>query len=169
MRRCGSVRFWLWSFRWVARCQRLLRAGQTTPSSWASSFGKVFSRPNIFSNGVQFLKVGNSCQCRQDCWLQNVPLKTAYDDLFKMVRDPERVVAEFWVEGEWYVEFRRSLSVREFERWKELQGELYNISLEIDTPEFKKDWQGLEKKKGHLSFFLCTLVVGILGHRPFCT
>jgi len=39
-----------------------------------------------------------------------VPLKIAYEDLFRMVRDPDRVVADHWVEEEWTVDFR-SLSL----------------------------------------------------------
>jgi hypothetical protein len=47
----------------------------------------------------------------QDCWLLNVPLKITYEDLFKLARDPNAVVAEYWEEDEWIVDFKRSLSL----------------------------------------------------------
>jgi len=37
-----------------------------------------------------------------------------------MVRDPNATVADCWDEGEWFVDFRRALSVREFENWEKL-------------------------------------------------
>lgn len=71
---------------------------------------------HLFKWGAIF-KVGNGDNCRfwQDCWLLDVPLKIAYDNLYKMVRDPNAAVADCWDEGEWFVDFRRALSVREFE------------------------------------------------------
>jgi hypothetical protein len=73
-----------------------------------------------------------------------VPLKIAYEDLFKMVRDPDSVVADHWVEDEWTVDFRRSLSVRDFDRWIELKGELDTVVLEEENTDLVI-W-GLEKK-----------------------
>jgi hypothetical protein len=62
----------------------------------------------------------------------NVPLKIAYEDLFKLARDPDISVAECWVEDKWFIDFKRSLSFQDFERWSELKGELDRISLEYD-------------------------------------
>jgi hypothetical protein len=41
----------------------------------------------------------------------NVPLKVAFDDMFKLIRDPEATVSDCWVDDEWWVDFRRALSV----------------------------------------------------------
>ncbi|XP_066354890.1 uncharacterized protein [Miscanthus floridulus] len=49
-----------------------------------------------------------------------------------MVRDPECYVYDCWVE-DWYIDFRRPLSVPEFERWKALQDELANVVLDSDS------------------------------------
>lgn len=66
------------------------------------------------------------------------------DDLFKLIRDPDIMVAECWIEGEWYVEFKRALSVQEFDRWTELKRELSRIHLDHDNPDIVI-W-ALEKK-----------------------
>ena len=42
---------------------------------------------------------GDNCRFWQDCWLLNVPPKIAFDDLYKMVRDPYVSVSDCW-EGE---------------------------------------------------------------------
>lgn len=49
-----------------------------------------------------------------------------------MVRDPNAAVADCWDEGEWFVDFRRALSVREFESWEKLHNLLLQITLEPD-------------------------------------
>jgi hypothetical protein len=88
---------------------------------------------HLFKWGAIF-KVGNGDNCRfwQDCWLLDVPLKIAYDNIYKMVRDPNAAVADYWDEGEWFVDFRRALSMREFENWEKLHNLLLQITLEPD-------------------------------------
>ena len=67
---------------------------------------------HLFKWGANFkVKDGLNCRFWQDCWALNVPLKVANADLFSMVRDPDTVVADHWVEEEWSVDFRRSLSL----------------------------------------------------------
>jgi hypothetical protein len=66
-----------------------------------------------------------------------------------MVRDPECYVYDCWVE-DWYIDFRRPLSVPEFERWKALQDELANVVLD-------SDYLGFRKRK---SFSLPNLYIG---------
>jgi len=39
----------------------------------------------------------------------------AYENIYKMVRDPYCSVADCWVDAEWYVDFRRALSIGELE------------------------------------------------------
>jgi hypothetical protein len=48
------------------------------------------------------------------------------------------------VENEWFIDFKRSLSFQDFERWSELKGELDRISLEYDQNDIMS-W-GLENK-----------------------
>jgi len=47
-----------------------------------------------------------------------------------MVRDTDCTVADCWEEGEWQIEFRKALSLREFELWKELLEDLDEVNLE---------------------------------------
>jgi len=91
---------------------------------------------------------GLNCRFWQDCWILDVPLKIAFEDLFKLVRDPDIIVADCWVDNDWFVDFKRSLSMLEFERWSKLKGELSNVSLEQDSNDIIR-W-GLEKK-GHFT------------------
>jgi len=51
----------------------------------------------------------------------DVPLKVAYEDLFKLARDPEVTVADCWADNDLWVDFKRTLSVKDFERWSELK------------------------------------------------
>jgi len=46
---------------------------------------------------------------------------------------------------DWYIDFRRPLSVPEFERWKALQDELANVVLDSDSHDVVI-W-ALEKEK----------------------
>jgi len=72
------------------------------PSKGSSQFWKgLYKVKHLFKCGALF-KVRNELKCRfwQDCWLLNVPLKVAYDDLFGLVRDPESVVVDHWVDEE---------------------------------------------------------------------
>ena len=50
-----------------------------------------------------------------------MPLKVAYEDLFKLARDPEVTVADCWADNDLWVDFKRTLSVKDFERWSELK------------------------------------------------
>lgn len=50
------------------------------------------------------------------------------------------------------MDFKRALSLREFEMWKKLQGELNEVSLGLDSTDFVL-W-ALEKKGHYSSKFL---------------
>ena len=65
---------------------------------------------HLFKWGALF-KVKNGLNCRfwQHCWLLNVPLKIAYEDLFRMVRDSEVTVADCWIDDDWWLDFKREL------------------------------------------------------------
>lgn len=56
---------------------------------------------HLFKWGAIY-KVGNGKLCRfwQDCWVLDVPLKIAFEDLYIMVRNQEVVVADCWEENE---------------------------------------------------------------------
>jgi hypothetical protein len=85
---------------------------------------------HLFKWGAIF-KVENGKLCRfwQDCWIMEVPLKIAYEDLFKFARDPDCVVTDCWDGDDWFIEFRRSLSAWEYDRWLELKLQLSDVTL----------------------------------------
>ena len=76
------------------------------------NFGRGYIGSNIFSNVGGTFKVGTDKNCRfwQDSWLNDVSLKIYYEDLYKMVKNTECSVAKCWVEHDWFIDFRRSLS-----------------------------------------------------------
>jgi hypothetical protein len=79
----------------------------------SSQFWKGLHKVKHFFKWGAIFKVKNGLNCRfwQDCWLRNVPLKIAYENLYKLVRDPESSVADCWEVDEWIVDFKRALSI----------------------------------------------------------
>jgi hypothetical protein len=65
-----------------------------------------------------------------------------------MVRDPYCSVADCWVDAEWYVDFRRALSIGEFENWGSLLSLVQQVYLNDDCID-SVTWT-LENK-GHFS------------------
>jgi hypothetical protein len=67
---------------------------------------------HLFKWGATF-KVGNErlCYFWEDCWIQEVPHKIMYNDLYRLVRNPNCFVNECWEDDTWRVDFQRSLSV----------------------------------------------------------
>ena len=67
-----------------------------------------------------------------------VPLSIAYEDIYRMVRNNNCYVHECWDEGEWFMEFKHTLSVQEFNRWSELENILQGVSLVPDQSDSVK-------------------------------
>jgi hypothetical protein len=95
--------------------------------------------------GARF-EIGNGDHCRfwEDCWLKNVPLKIYYEDLFKMAREPNCFVSDCWRDDSWGMNFKRSLTVQEYNSWLGLLDELNDITL-TDNKADKVMW-ALDKK-----------------------
>jgi hypothetical protein len=85
---------------------------------------------HLFKWGAIF-KVENGKLCRfwQDSWIMEVPLKIAFADLYRFADNAECTVAECWVEDDWYIEFKRSLSSQEYVSWLDLKSILGEVSL----------------------------------------
>ena len=49
----------------------------------------------------------------QDNWTMEVPLEIAYADLYSLADNIECSVADCWIDDDWYVDFKRSLSTHE--------------------------------------------------------
>lgn len=52
-----------------------------------------------------------------------------YNDLYKFVRDPLCYVADCWDEGSWVMDFRRTLSLQEYNSWLGLLDDLKDSAL----------------------------------------
>jgi hypothetical protein len=76
--------------------------------------------------------VGNGKLCKfwQDCWLNNVPLKIIFEDLYKLVRNQDCLVVDCWEDEEWCMDFKRALSIQDYNRWLELTQYLSDVSLD---------------------------------------
>jgi hypothetical protein len=100
---------------------------------------------HLFKWGSTF-KIGDGSLCRfwEDCWIQNVPLKILYSDLYNLARDPNCYVCDCWEDGVWGVEFKRCLSVQQYDRWLGLLNMLNDCSL-IDNRADSVLW-ALDKK-----------------------
>lgn len=85
---------------------------------------------HLFKWGAIY-KVENGKLCRfwQDRWIKNAPLKIIFDDLYKLVRDQDCTVADCWEDEEWSVDFKRALSIHDYDRWLELSHELSGVIL----------------------------------------
>ena len=56
-------------------------------------------------------------------------MEIAYADLYSLADNIECSVADCWIDDDWYVDFKRSLSTLEYERWLNLKAELSKVSL----------------------------------------
>jgi hypothetical protein len=92
-------------------------------------------------------KVGRGDQTKfwTDVWLDRVPLKVSFYELFKISSDPEALVEELVEEGSWKVEFRRELNEQQLELWSTLQDKLLRVEVnggnDIIVWAFEKDAQ----------------------------
>ena len=78
-----------------------------------------------------------------DIWLNDTPLKTQFPNMYSMSRFPNTKVADNWVEDEWQVEFKRSLTPTKYDDLLTLLSLLQSCHL---TPlDDAIDW-ALEKK-----------------------
>jgi hypothetical protein len=66
--------------------------------------------------------VGNGKHCRfwKDCWAKEVPISISHEKLYKLVRNPSCSVSDCWDEDGWDMDFKRALSIQEYNDWVEL-------------------------------------------------
>jgi hypothetical protein len=64
-----------------------------------------------------------------DVWLDKVPLKISYHELFRICGDPQALVADVVIEGMLDVNFRRGLDEGLMEQWRELEGKLMAVTI----------------------------------------
>jgi len=64
-----------------------------------------------------------------DCWLGDCALKVTFPNLFHIAVRQDLEVVEAWVEGQWFLEFRRQLNGILWEEWSNLMLLLDEVSL----------------------------------------
>jgi len=100
---------------------------------------------HLFKWGAIY-KVENGQHCRfwHDVWIGTVPLKIQYEELFRMVQQPNCSVADCCDEESWELDFKRTLSLQEYNSWLELKESLGDISLSNNSDSV---FWALEKNK----------------------
>jgi hypothetical protein len=83
---------------------------------------------HLFNWGATFqVRNGKHCKFWKDCWAKDVPLCISHENLYKMVRNPSCCVSDCWDEDGWDMDFRRALSVHEYNYWLELIESLNDV------------------------------------------
>jgi hypothetical protein len=79
-------------------------------------------------------KVGNERKTKSwhDVWLEGVPLRISYQELFQITRDPKAMVADLMVDGEWRIQFRRELDGNQVVKLGELVEKLQRVNLSAE-------------------------------------
>ena len=91
---------------------------------------------NLFKWGAVFkVRNENHCNFWEDCWTGEVPVAVSHAHLFRMVRDPGCSVSDCWDEGEWVMDFRRSLTTEEYNNWVDLTNSLRGFCLETQESD----------------------------------
>jgi hypothetical protein len=62
-------------------------------------------------------------------WLDEVPLKISYCELFVISSDPNALVSEMEEDGRWVVQFRRELTRNQMEMWRSLLDRLRGLTI----------------------------------------
>lgn len=96
-------------------------------------------------------KVGNGKATNfwSDVWIGETPLKTQYPNIYRMCADKEKTVSQMCLEGDWYIELRRSLGERDLNEWNDLHNTPREIHLkeERDCIIWKLTKNGFYKAK----------------------
>ena len=83
---------------------------------------------HLFKWGAIFrMKSGKKTFFSQDVWLDNIPPKQKYPDLYNICEDPFATVAECNYEHGWEIGLHRYLSQRNLPQWQELMNQLQRI------------------------------------------
>lgn len=82
------------------------------------------------SGGAKFtVNNGENTLFWEDVWLGEVPLKLSFSHLYEYCREKKCLVSECWKDGEWTVDFKRSLSLTEADQWGELVNRLDQVQI----------------------------------------
>jgi len=101
-----------------------------------------------FKWGATFsLGNGKSILFWEEVWIGDTPLRLEFPRLYDYCYNKTSLVSDCWVEGDWRIDFRRSLDQSDLTQWNHLLRVLAQTS--ISDTEDKVRW-ALEKKGGFL-------------------
>jgi len=75
------------------------------------------------------LKSGLQTRFWHDCWLGDCALKITFPNCFHITIHLDLEVAKAWVEGQWFLEFRRQLNGIMWQEWRNLMILFDEVSL----------------------------------------
>lgn len=73
----------------------------------------------------------------EDVWVGETPLKLLFPKLYEYCSKKKCTVQDFWREGEWVINFRRTLSVVEATQWDDLLNTIKETELTGETDSVK--------------------------------
>ena len=141
----------------TTRNQKIIAVSFCKPNTWETnpfpsakgklglSFGEAFYRSEINSSGGVTFSLGNgkSILFWEDVWIGDTPLRLEFPRLYDYCYNKTSLVSDCWVDGEWRIDFRRSLDPSDLTQWDHLLRVLAQTS--ISDTEDKVRW-ALEKK-----------------------
>ena len=80
-------------------------------------------------------KGGRNVGFWDDVWIGNTPLRIQFPHLHKMSSFPLARASEYWKDGGWSIDFRRSLTISERASWEELENSLPTSLVDDERDE----------------------------------
>jgi hypothetical protein len=89
--------------------------------------------------------VGNGKETKfwTNVWLDVVPLKLSYYELFQVSSDPNALVADMEEDGTWLVQFRRELNMNQIELWRSLFDMLRRLTITVENDIIAWLWRSV--------------------------
>jgi len=80
-------------------------------------------------------KGGRNVGFLDDVWIGTTPLRIQFPHLHKMSSFPLARASEYWKDGDWSIDFRRSLTISERASWEELEKSLPTSLVDDERDE----------------------------------
>ncbi|KAG2644017.1 hypothetical protein PVAP13_2KG399500 [Panicum virgatum] len=119
-----------------------------------------------FSWGAVFeVKNGKSVRFWDDVWEGDTPLRITYPRLYDLSNDKTHLVRDLLKDGDWHLNFRRSLSESEMETWEDLMNRLEGVLLnnEPDKVRWALEKSGMFTTRSMYRWFMHR---GVVNKRP---
>lgn len=106
--------------------------------SGCSQFWKgILKTKEILKWGLKaHVKNGQKTRFWEDVWIREIPLKLEYPRLYALCKDKGCLVADYWENDGWKIEFNRPLGERDMSDWESLICILDDIPLREGDDQF---------------------------------